>query len=301
MKKFDHSGLDFWALEVLKLVHDHGSVSEVANELGQNQSSISYTLNRLRTAFKDPLFVRAGRGIEPTVRCQEIVAEVGDILDRMSGLVHTAEFDPATSEETITISCNHYERSVLLPHIIRRARAEAPGVKLKVLQSMLQGHRQLAAGECDILLSPRRAESEKLYQQKLLTDRFVCIIDKQHPLVGKNITMDRYRSCQHVALTYEGGWRPLFMDTLDQKGIDLDIAVEMPTSADLLGMIEGTNLVLTLLSILTRDISKNLMAVPGPFDQTVEIYQFWTTRTHRSPAHAWARKIIADSSHTISN
>ena len=91
------------------------------------------------------------------------------------------------------------------------------------------------------------------------------------------------------------------MDILDKEGVELDIAVEMPTSEDLIGMIEGTNLVLTLLSLLTRGINKNLRTVPGPFDQKVEIFQFWTTRTHQSPAHAWVRKIIADSAKALGN
>ncbi len=110
----------------------------MAAELGQNQSSISYTLNRLRETFNDPLFVRSGRGVEPTVRCRQIVDTSGDILEHIEGLFHAAAFDPATSSETIRISCNHYERSVLVSHVIRR---DAPGIRLSIVQSLLQGHR----------------------------------------------------------------------------------------------------------------------------------------------------------------
>ena len=294
MQKTDHSRLDFRSLEILKRVHDRGSVSAVAAEIGQNQSSVSYTLNRLREAFGDPLFVRSGRGVEPTVRCREIVEAAGDILDRMEGLFRAPAFDPATSDETVGISCNHYERSVLIPPIARRMARDAPGIRLRVLQSLLQGHRQLSAGECDILLSPRRAESDTLFQQRLLEDRFVCVMDADHPLARGTITLERYGNCRHAALTREGGWRPLYMDSLAAEGVGIDIAVEMPSPADLVDFIGGTDLVLTMLSRLARGVGGNMRVRESPFDIEVAIFQFWTTRTHWSPAYRWVRNVVSE-------
>ena len=294
MKDPDQLRLDIRSLSILKQVHDRGSVSAVAAELGQNQSSISYTLNRLRETFGDPLFVRSGRGVAPTARCREIVEASGDILDRMAGLFHAAAFDPATSAETVRISCNHYERSVLIPGVVRRIRRDAPGLRLSVLQSLLQGHRQLGAGECDILLSPRRAESERLYRQKLLEDRFVCIVDRDHPLARGPVTLERYGQCRHAALTREGGWRPLYMDSLAARGMTLDIAVEMPHLAELVGIVEGSGLVLTVLSRLASGIGGSLCVRESPFDGEVAIFQFWTTRTHWSPAHRWVRNVVSE-------
>ena len=294
MKDPDQLRLDIRSLRILKQVHDRGSVSAVAAELGQNQSSVSYTLNRLRETFDDPLFVRSGRGVEPTARCREIVEASGDILDRVAGLFQAAAFDPATSAETVRISCNHYERSVLIPHVVRRVRRDAPGLRLSVLQSLLQGHRQLGAGECDILLSPRRAESERIYRQKLLEDRFVCVVDADHPLARGPVTLDRYGECRHAALTREGGWRPLYMDSLAARGMTLDVALEMPHLAELVDAVRDGGLVLTVLSRLASGIGGNLRVRESPFDGEVAIFQFWTTRTHWSPAHRWVRNVVSE-------
>ena len=299
MEKTDYSLLDFKALEVLKLVYDQGSLSGAAAKLGQNQSSVSYTVDRLRAAFGDPLFVRAGRGVDPTARCEEIISGVEDLLDKMAELVSVPDFDPACSEITITISCNHLERAVLLPPIVRHIQSQAPSLKLKVVQSRVQGHDQLNSGQCDILLSPVQAEFENLYRQKLLEDRYVCVVASGHSLVGQKLTMARYAKCKHVAVTYEGDWRPLYLDALEAKNVTLDVAVALPSSGDLLGVIEGTELVLTVPQKLAESYQGNFEIMPSPFETKIDIFQFWNSRTHHSLAHRWLRSVIAEISGEI--
>ncbi len=294
MNKSDYSNLDFKALGVMKLVYDEGSLSAAAAKLGQNQSSISYTIDRLRAAFADPLFVRAGRGIEPTTRCRQIIGGVGELLDSMAALAQPPEFNPLESGETIVVSCNHLERSILMPDIIRRLQKEAPGVHLRVVQSMVQGHRQLSGGSCDILLSPVQANTANLYRRKLFEDRYVCVVAADHPLANQRMTMARYQKCRHVAVTYDGGWRPLYMEAAEAHGMELKIAVEMPSSGDLLGTVEGTELVLTIASALTRNVDDRFKVLASPFDARVTIYQFWNTRTHHSAAQRWMRNVIAE-------
>ncbi len=119
-------------------------------------------------------------------------------------------------------------------------------------------------------------------------------MDADHPLARGAITLDRYRNCRHAALTREGGWRPLYMDSLAAKGIALDIAVEMPNSVDLVGIVEGSGLVLTILSRLASGVGGDLRVRESPFDTEVAIFQFWTTRTHWSPAYKWVRNVVSE-------
>lgn len=299
MEKTDYSTLDFRALETLKLVFDEGSPSAVAAKLGQNQSSVSYTADRLRNAFGDPLFVRAGRGVDPTARCLEIISGVEELLDRMTALVRPPDFEPATSNLSITISCNHYERAVLLPAIVGRMQNEAPGIKLKIIQSRVQGHEQLNKGHCDILLSPVQADLENLYRQKLVKDHYVCVVDAKNPVAGHRLTLTRYGKCKHVAVTYEGDWRPLYLDAVEAKGMELNVAVEMPSSGDMLRSIEGTELVLTVPSLLAATFRGAFEKLPSPFDTKIEVFQFWNSRTHNSAPHRWIRSLIAETAHNM--
>ncbi|MDX5401106.1 MAG: LysR family transcriptional regulator, partial [Rhodobacterales bacterium] len=150
----DPLAVDFAALRVLRLVHDYGSFSRTAEELGVNQSSVSYTIDRLRRAFGDPLFVRQGAGIVPTDRCDDIVREAARMVDAFVALSAPRAFDPARAEATLVLSCNYYERATLVPALVRRLRAIAPGLKLGVITSTVRGREQLSRGECDVLVGP---------------------------------------------------------------------------------------------------------------------------------------------------
>ena len=55
--------IDFAALRTLSEVKARGSFTGAAEALNLNQSTISYTMERLRRAFNDPLFVRQGGSI----------------------------------------------------------------------------------------------------------------------------------------------------------------------------------------------------------------------------------------------
>jgi len=294
MEKFDFKGLDFRALEVLKTVHDEGSFSRAADRFLQNQSTISYTVDRLRRVFDDPLFVRSGRGVQPTERCRAIVAGVDEVVDRMEALVRPQAFDPATSSAEFTVSCNHFERSVFLPEIVRRLSVAAPDVRVNVIQSRVQGHEQLRRGDCDLLLSPVPASRTDVFEQKLFEDRYVCVVGPAHPHEGDAMDLAAYAAARHVALTYEGEWRSAFHVELEANGIQPEIRVDMPSSGGIYRLVEDTDLVLTVPSLLARSFPPGIRVLESPFDATVSIYQFWTTRTQNAAAHAWLRALIAD-------
>ncbi len=53
---------DLNLLKVFEALHDEGSASRAALQLGLTQSAVSAALNRLRAMYGDQLFVRTGRG-----------------------------------------------------------------------------------------------------------------------------------------------------------------------------------------------------------------------------------------------
>ncbi|MFC6762450.1 LysR family transcriptional regulator [Sulfitobacter porphyrae] len=53
-------------LELLLQLHDTQSVSAAGSNMGLSQPATSNALARLRQMLEDPLFVRGGRGMEPT-------------------------------------------------------------------------------------------------------------------------------------------------------------------------------------------------------------------------------------------
>ena len=95
MKPVDMLSLDLRSLATFVAVLDEGSVSRAAVRLGVTQSAVSHTLERLRQAFGDPLFVKSGRGIVPTDYALRTGPHIRQLLDDLRTLPSGPPFEPA--------------------------------------------------------------------------------------------------------------------------------------------------------------------------------------------------------------
>lgn len=80
MKKIDHCDIDGHALRLFLTVLEEGSVTAAAAQLGLTQSAVSHNLQKLRAIVRDPLFVKAGRGIVPTPHAKALAAQAQKLL-----------------------------------------------------------------------------------------------------------------------------------------------------------------------------------------------------------------------------
>src|SRR6201985_62117 len=95
MPKTESSDIDFRDLRVLDALLREGSITRAAQGLETTQPAISKVLARLRARFDDPLFVRHGRGVQPTARAVEMAAQVRKLLEMADNLRRArASFDP---------------------------------------------------------------------------------------------------------------------------------------------------------------------------------------------------------------
>ena len=76
MQNIDLFRLDGHSLRVFASVCETGSVSRTAELFSLNQSTISHTIDKMRAALGDPLFVKSGRGITPTEKALAVLPRV---------------------------------------------------------------------------------------------------------------------------------------------------------------------------------------------------------------------------------
>ena len=146
MNRNDLRRVDLNLLIVFETLMHERSVTRAAEKLFLGQPAISAALSRLRTLFDDPLFVRTGRSMEPTARAQEIFAHLSPALDSIStAMSRASEFDPATSTAVFRIGLSDDVEFGLLPPLLRRLRAEAPGIVLVVRRCRCRCRRRLPA------------------------------------------------------------------------------------------------------------------------------------------------------------
>jgi DNA-binding transcriptional LysR family regulator len=286
--------IDIGTLRTLVLVYDLQSFSAAAKRLDVNQSTISYAIERLRAALRDPLFVRQGSGISATERCEALVQWVREMIVEIEGLASPVEFDPAVAQGTVAISCNYHERQTLIPQFSARMRAMAPHARLMLLDAAGHGNVHLKQNQCDIVLGPVGIVGESVFRRHILTDHYVCVMDRAHPLARARITLSAYCKAEHVFVTHSGEWQPLYLDVLKARDIVLEPTVTLPNHDSLEHIISGTRLVATIPYHLARAMHGNLHVASLPFRVPISIDMYWSARTAKSGLHKWARGLLVD-------
>lgn len=285
--------LELETLRTILIVREAGSVTAAAERLQRAQSTVSYALNCARAAFDDELFVREGKGLVPTPRCLEILPRIEGIVHELRDILAPEQFDPATQAAEVIISCNQYEQAILLPGLIARARAQAPLLQLKVIRSHTRGQDQLLSGECDILLSPLKADRLDVFGALLFSDHYVCVSDSRNGLPEDGLDLEEYLRRNHVSITHGGYWRPFFLKMLP-GGDRLHVAVELCSATNLFEVLAGTDLIATIPSRLAATVPSGLTISPGPFETAFDIHLFYTRRTRNHPAAQWVRRAITE-------
>ncbi|NVO24946.1 LysR family transcriptional regulator [Donghicola mangrovi] len=300
-KPIDPMAVDFRALQVLVRVYRLQSFTRAAEDLEVNQSVVSYTIEKLRGVFNDPLFVREARSLITTPRCEEVVTEALDMLARFDHLASARAFDPARTAGTITIACNYYERVIIIPDVVHAIRAQAPNLKIEIVDSSYLGHDRLLRMEADLLIGPFEQLGASFYGRKLYDDRYVCMMDPAHPRAGQDLSLQDYLPLDHVYITYGGKWKSRYMAELDRLGYDLPVAIRVPSPAGIQNLIEGTHLIATIPERLSRKIGSGLHITACPVPTHIDIQLVWTARTHNAPMHKWVRELVFQQCRMITN
>jgi DNA-binding transcriptional LysR family regulator len=206
MKQIDIRRADLNLLFVFQMLLAERHVGLAAKRLHLTQSAASHALARLRTMFNDPLFVRHPKGIEPTRRALALAPVIADILDRANSiLAPLAEFD-ANKPHAFTIGGTDLCVFTVLVPLIKRLRATAPTVDLRVRS--LDSTRVVAAidrQEIDYALVPFSETLARIARQPVIKENFVGIARRGHPAFKrKRISVANWAELPHLLVSPRG-------------------------------------------------------------------------------------------------
>jgi len=289
MSKFDHLDLDGHLLRLLLAVIETGSVTGAAQRLSVTQSAVSHLLDKLRAITGDPLFVKSGRGIVATARAEELAAQARSLLRQLQHFAHSAEFDPARWQTTLTIAANDFQRDLLLPALAARLRAQAPGVALRIIPSAIPRLEMLRNDECQLVISPRPPEGSDIVQKRLFEDQYRVFYD---PAVRDAPRSEAdYLAADHATVVYEPR-RSLDLDQhLAARGVQRRFAIMVPAFSALPAFLRGTPLLATVPGLLARHTLTGLASCPVPIAcPTLPMYLIWHVRYQQDAAHRWLRE-----------
>lgn len=297
MENFDVFKLDGRSLRVFLSVCDTGSVSQTAANFDLNQSTISHTLDKLRSAIGDHLFVKSGRGITPTEKALSIVPKVQKILAELEGLVETDVYDPSLEQRPLSIAISSPSFVTEMQSVIAKAALQAPNVRFHIKRlaprERLEG--MLVSGEADVAIAVSEARYPAILNNtRCCDDELVIFYDPASR--GPINTVAEYAAARHAVAGFGGATKSVVEVALEAAGVKRDIAMVSPTASMLGNLILGTDLVATMPKKNSRPVYEKLAYCIPPIElPTVHYDLVWHRRYEFSGRNMWLRDLLMNS------
>jgi len=293
MHALDTLAIDPNLLQALDVLLHERNVSRAAERLGRTQPAISHALARLRAQLGDPLLVRVGQRFVLTPRAEALRDPLHALLGELAALVRPPlAFDPATAARGFSLIATDYIAALVLPRLLERVRAAAPNIDLHVRPASRSFHAELGDGGADLGFVVRLPTEAGIRGRKLLRDRFVCVLRRDHP-AGARIDLEAFLRLPHALVAPLGG-PGSFVDTaLAELGHGRRrIALTIPHFFLAPALIAASDLIITLPERVAQLVcaSHPLRMVPLPIKlPAFDVALVWHDRVHRDPANAWLR------------
>jgi DNA-binding transcriptional LysR family regulator len=260
------------------------------------QPAVSHALNRLRDLIGDPLLVRVGNEMRLTAKAAALLGPLADALTHVRNVVMSEPFSPENCQRTFRIGMSDYGTAVVLPRLLQRIRAEAPGVNLIVTHSSrLDMLRQVAESELDGAIGVFPMLPEELESDTLFQERFVLVTDRCNLTEQTGILLSHYLEAPHIHVSMQAMHHSHVDNALKARGLKRRIAVLVPHFTVAADLLVGTDLLLTIAAraINLEKISPDLVVLEPPFAiPGFDFISIWRAGADRNLELAWLRSII---------
>ena len=287
--------LDMNLLRLFEAVYRLGSVSRAADAIGLSQPAASQGLTRLRLALGDPLFVRAGGSMRPTLRAERLASVVQPAMAAIQNVLREDDaFDPSRSTMTLRLHMSDIGEARLLPELIAALHREAPGIRV---QTAPLAHTQIAdaleTGAIHFALGflPPVNGTERL---ELLSDRYVVLVRAGHPLLGAKPKRGEAQDLRQLEFIAVRSHSETFR-ILQELGLDSKLVVTCEHFLALPAIIERTNLAVVMPRAIALQFPHRgrYALLPNILPRskfTVSLH--WSQRFNLDPAHQWMRHLF---------
>lgn len=294
--------LDLNLLLIFEALMRTRSVTQAGERVGLSQSATSNSLQRLRAAFGDRLFVRTPTGMQPTALALEMEHDISDALDRLRQVVERhRSFEPVTTPRSFRILLSDIAQLAHLPSFVAMLRKEAPLVDLVSLSLPLREAKEaMAAGELDLAVGFIPDLGADFHRQSLFVEHWVCVVSRDHPSIGESLTQQQYLDAAHLsyrpAASIHASLDGLLEAQFAGQGLRRRVALSVPYSSGLASTVAQSDLVFTAPQGLARSMTRlqPVRIVPLPFElPEIHLNMQWHDRMHRDAGNRWLREAMA--------
>jgi DNA-binding transcriptional LysR family regulator len=279
---------------IFEAVYSTGNISRAAERLAMSQPAVSNALARLRELVDDPLFIRAPRGVEPTVKAREMIGPVRDALGLIGRqLGAETDIDLAIYKRAFRIITVDFLEALMMPAVISTVLNQAPGITIECVQGRPNSFEDIRSGQIDLACFPFPYDSTEMVVKPIAPTSIVVMTRRDHPGVKKPLDLETFERLPHIALNHELRSLGGIDKELIALGISRRIVYMVAKVWSMPPVIERTDLVGLLPRRFANDILNNydveIHELPAEIPEQ-HTYMMWHTNNDHDPGHRWLRE-----------
>lgn len=293
--------LDLNLLVALDRLLATGSVTAAAAALGVTQPAMSRTLQRLRDALGDPLFVRDGRTLVPTERATALGEPVRSALRAAASVFERPEpFDPKTARGELRLALGDEAQVAFADAILGALWQQAPGVDVRVHRLTRESAREARRGEFSLALVPDlsalppiagNVDTSDFVAKMLYERRFVVVTSRERP--RRRLDLKSFAAADHLVVGPDADGRGFMDDYLAQHGLRRRVAATVTSFHTAAHVVARTSLVCTLPEEVVRSAGVPLYVAEPPLSlPRLPMQLLWHPRFTTDARHRFMRELV---------
>lgn len=289
--------VDLNLLTVFDAVMQMQNITRAATSLGMSQPAVSNAVARLKMMFNDELFVRSGRGIQPTLRARKLFGPVRQALQLVQNELPGSEFEPLTSSRVFSLSlCSPLDLR-LGAKIINHVKLIAPQLNLQI-KSYINNNieHQLRYQDVEFVIGYSRFESTEFRSVALFDDELVLAVAQAHPRITASLTPEQILSEQHAVVSLEsyGAFsKPYYIEESMQRAV----TQQCTDLYSVLNLVSQTETVAIAPAWLVQQQTTSLKIKAVPLcmaSNKATCYISWHESSERDKGHQWMKSVLTE-------
>ncbi|MCT4701796.1 transcriptional regulator LeuO [Enterobacteriaceae bacterium H20N1] len=293
--KYQLRTVDLNLLTVFDAVMQVQNITRAAQLLGMSQPAVSNAVARLKVMFNDELFVRYGRGIQPTARAFQLFGAVRQALQLVQNELPGTGFEAGESERVFQLCVSSPLDNLLTSIIFNNVRQSAPNIQL-LFKSCLNKdiEHQLRYQETEFVISYDEFRRSEFSCVPLFEDEMVLVASQKHPrLISTLRDRDIYNE-QHAVVSLErfASFSALWYQTPQRQAC---ISYQGMALTSVLNVVSQTQLVAIAPRWLAEEFSEslhlNIFDLPLK-ENTRTCYLSWHEAANKDRGHQWMAELL---------
>lgn len=186
----------------------------------------------------------------------------------------------------------HLGRQVALLRIHGHEPAPHAGLIVHALSADFDYAAALESGALDLVIGNWPEQAQHLHLAQLFEDELVCMLNSEHPVVQKGLSLKYCLDMTHLAPTpYMMGHRSIIDSALAEPGLKRKIQMTIPCFGMVPYVLAQTDMVFTTSRCFARHFSRQW--------PKMRFFMLWHERAHAAPEVQWLRKLVAGASREV--